>query len=268
LSVDELSVLIVEIVGSTHPILKIRRMLRCALFSSFLFVAMQLHAQHITQLTIGYKVAHDCEQKADNEEGYVSGGCGREQTLEYHLRGRKLRTRLLRETRLFWEWKGGFQPNSIKDSVHVKRLFFRNKLPAEELETLLSSIVQLQSDSVMVFRVEDFSANEALIVACADSSEYIKQWTNADLDVWLVSSVITRFSIDFSYNGVEYTLVRSEGNPWSLYYTTGETEKHLRFLHTGLDALLTHHLPKSFKGIRISNNRHWEEQLKQSLDLE
>lgn len=230
-----------------------------------LLFAFQTNAQ-VSSLSICYHVGYDCSQEADNEDGYVRGACWHEETLQYIRKKNSFATNRMATLSLFSEWNEGLQPNSIRDSLFVKHLFRRRKLPAAALENYLVAITQLSSDSILQFDPADFSEDQAFIDRCRDSAARVAVYIDPDPLEKEYSTVMPWLRIRFTLNDTAYTLWQDAYNHfWELEYVADGNERSFYFVHTSFDALLAEHLSKRFDGFEIVSNRKLEADLKEWL---
>jgi hypothetical protein len=223
----------------------------------------------ITNLSVQSRIGYDCTQESNDTAAPLRGGCLYNQTLDYRRNKRAFKTNRLCDLHLFRPYKGGFLPNSIRDSVHDKHLFLRRRLSTRDLEALLLPILQLKRDSVLVFDAADFSGNARLIAVCEDSAAVVMETLNRNFRVLGISTTVRNLIVSFDRNGVHYTLFRDYSNQfWRLQYTSGTREMKYRFVHTQLDAFFTRRLPQTFDGRFLTDNHLLEEELKDWLQPE
>ncbi len=203
-------------------------------------------------LLFSYYVGCDCSKTIQSE--LLRGGCENWQKMEYRRNGRtyKIKSAVFRES--FRPWNGGFQPNLIKDSIHKPMILQNRKLSTKKLEVFLKEISSIYSDTVFAYRInevpEKFRKKNDWSEEKRDSLQ-IDALIRSSLQLVVVSSVVTHFTISYQLGGKQYKLYKNSNDSGWSFYEPGKEGSEIRFIYFGFDTFLFENLPKKFSGKRI-----------------
>lgn len=227
-------------------------------------------SQQIDSLHVMYYVGYDCRYTIDSIE--LRGGCENRSEIRYNNKNRSYQimsfvsNRKFREWSGEWElkadsitgkktrnWKSGFGPNLIVDSIKNLSSLRNRKISTKELDDFLRRICSIQTDTVFPYSINDiperFLANNSISRESCEIED-IDSLLQEEFHSISMSSVIDHLSLFFKIEGVSYCLIKSSNNyDWTLLIS--DTDKRKQFVYFAFDAFLLDELPKKFSGKQV-----------------
>lgn len=199
-----------------------------------------------------YYAGYDCHYTLDSIE--LRGGCENRSEIRYTRKKRSYQIKSFVSNRKFREWKGGFGPNLIADSIDIHKSNKNQRLSANKLDEFLADICAIRTDSVFSYSIKEVPGSflrSNNLTKKSNVSE-IDSVIQKSFSYTIVSSVVGYLQIHFYYKGKTYSLSKGLVNPqWHLTYSVDEKEESLEFIYFAFDAFLLKELPKKFSGTEV-----------------